>query len=227
MRTHHHRPNLKATTMLDIAAANAFATGKPPQDLVRYAIEGADGGAVVSTNFRPGEAVILHMCAQVQPDIPVLWVDHGYNTDDTYRFADQVIKQLGLNVQLFVPQRTRAHREAVAGALPDPDTPEHDELTKELKLEPFQRGLRALAPTVWLTAVRREQTAFRAGMTYFDQEQSGLIETPLVKVAPLLDWTEADMAAYLTQHKLPDETVYFDPTKVHGNRECGLHPGKG
>jgi phosphoadenosine phosphosulfate reductase len=39
------------------------------------------------------------------------------------------------------------------------------------------------------------------------------------------------MQAYLAEHGLPDERVYFDPTKVEGDRECGLHPnlfaGKG
>lgn len=212
--------------MLDIAAGNAIAAEADPPTIVRHAVQHAER-PVVSTNFRPGEAAILHMCVQARPDIPVLWVDHGYNTDDTYRFAEKLIDRLGLRVELFVPRRTRAHREAIDGGLPDPDTPAHDALTRELKLEPFRRGLRALSPDVWLTAVRRDQTAFRAGMQHFDHERSGLLDTPLVKVAPLLGWTEADVAAYLAAHDLPDETVYFDPTKVHGDRECGLHPGKG
>ena len=211
---------------IDIDAANAAASGKDPQEIVAQAIELADGGAVVSTNFRPGEAVILHMCSQAQPGIPVLWVDHGYNTEDTYRFAEDLIARLSLNVKLYVPRRTRAHREAISPALPDPDTPAHDALTNELKLEPFKRGLAELQPSVWLTAVRRDQTAFRAGMQHFGLEQSGLVDFPMIKAAPLLEWTEADIASYLSAHNLPDETVYFDPTKVHGNRECGLHPGK-
>jgi len=78
---------------------------------------------------------------------------------------------------------------------------------------------------VWLTAVRRDQTAFRSGMRHFDREQTGLVDYDLVKAAPLLDWTEQEVADYLAVHDLPDERVYFDPTKVHGDRECGLHPG--
>ena len=213
--------------MIDIDTANAFALGKDPQEIVRYAIEHADGLPLVSTNFRPGEAVILHMCVQVKPDLPVLWVDHGYNTEDTYRCAERIIDQLGLNVQLYTPRRTRAHREALQPDLPAKDTPEHDAFTRELKLEPFKRGLAELHPALWLTAVRREQTAFRAGMQVFEREATGLVDYDLAKVAPLLDWTGAQMAAYLEAHDLPDETVYFDPTKLDGDRECGLHPGKG
>jgi len=68
---------------IDIAKANAELRDKPALEIVRWAIAQANGRAIVSTNFRPYEAVILHLCVEVQPDIPVLWVDHGYNRPAT------------------------------------------------------------------------------------------------------------------------------------------------
>ena len=62
-----------------IAQANAALRAQSALDIVKWAIAQANGRAIVSTNFRPYEAVILHLATQVQPDIPVLWVDHGYN----------------------------------------------------------------------------------------------------------------------------------------------------
>lgn len=73
-----------------IAQANADLRGKSALDVVRWAIAQAGGRAIVSTNFRPYEAVILHLVTQVQPDIPVLWVDHGYNRPATYKHAEEV-----------------------------------------------------------------------------------------------------------------------------------------
>src|SRR5437773_13877 len=66
---------------------NAGLRRQTPLEIVRWAVARANGRAVVSTNFRPYEAVILHLCTQVQPDIPVLWVDHGYNRPATYQPA--------------------------------------------------------------------------------------------------------------------------------------------
>ncbi|HEX7569236.1 MAG TPA: phosphoadenylylsulfate reductase, partial [Verrucomicrobiae bacterium] len=57
-----------------ISKANAELRGKSPLEIIRWAIAQANGHAIVSTNFRPYEAVILHLVTQVQPDIPVLWV---------------------------------------------------------------------------------------------------------------------------------------------------------
>lgn len=191
--------------------------GNDPQALTRWAL-GLDQRAICTTNFRPFEAVILHMVTQVQPDIPIVWMDSGYNTEATYRFADDIAKRLSLNLSVYHPQRSRAHREALEGPTPTIDDPRHAAFTEEVKLEPFQRALRETAPEVWLTALRGEDTAQRAQMQPISINTNGLI-----KVAPVLHWTAKDMYQYLLRHDLPNNFDYFDPTKVEDKRECGLH----
>ena len=95
---------------------------------MRWAL-GLNKRAIVTTNFRPFEAVILHMVSQVQPDVPVIWMDNGYNTPATYQFADAVTQQLGLNLKIYLPLRSRAHREAVEGPTPALDDPRHAAFT--------------------------------------------------------------------------------------------------
>jgi 3'-phosphoadenosine 5'-phosphosulfate sulfotransferase (PAPS reductase)/FAD synthetase len=64
---------------------------------------------VAGRSFRrisgPYEAVMLHLAVQAQPDIPVLWVDHGYNRPATYRHADGQLRatRLGLNLKPYLP----------------------------------------------------------------------------------------------------------------------------
>src|SRR5438094_7435645 len=72
------RPVLFSMTNDQIAAWNAELRSKSPLEITRWAIAQAQGRAIVSTNFRPYEAAILHLCTQVEADSPVLWVDHGY-----------------------------------------------------------------------------------------------------------------------------------------------------
>ena len=201
---------------IDIAKINA-ELGRDSQGLVKWAL-GLGRPAIVTTNFRPFEAVILHMVTRVQPDVPVIWMDNGYNTEATYRFADEVTKQLQLNLRIFVPRRSRAHREAVEGPVPALDDPRHAAFTEEVKLEPFARALRETAPQVWFTALRATDTAVRAQMDAVSINPDGLI-----KVAPLLHWSSKDLYQYLVAHDLPNEFDYFDPTKDEDNRECGLH----
>ena len=191
--------------------------GRDAPALVRWAL-GLGQRAIVTTNFRPFEAVILHMVTRAQPDVPVVWMDNGYNTEATYRFAAEVTRQLKLNLQIYLPRRSRAHREALEGPAPALDDPRHAAFTEEVKLEPFARALRETAPKVWFTALRATDTAVRAAMEPVSINPDGLI-----KVAPLLHWSSKDLYEYCQAHGLPNNFDYVDPTKAEDNRECGLH----
>ncbi|MEG0447060.1 MAG: phosphoadenosine phosphosulfate reductase family protein, partial [Comamonas sp.] len=164
---------------VDLARINE-ELGHDAAALVRWAV-GLGLPNIVTTNFRPFEAVILHLLTQAQPDVPVVWMDNGYNTEATYRFADEVTEQLGLNLKIYLPRRSRAHREAVEGPTPALDDPRHAAFTEEVKLEPFARALRETAPKVWFTALRATDSAVRAQMEPVSINPDGLI-----KVAPLL-----------------------------------------
>lgn len=213
---------MSSWTPEQVAAANAELSGKSALEIVRWAIEQSQGHAIVSTNFRPYEAVLLHLAVQAQPDIPVLWVDHGYNRPATYRHAEELRELLKLDVRAYLPRTSAAHYDAMHGGAPEP-TPENEErikvFSKVMKLEPFQRGMRELAPTVWLTALRKVQNPNRADMEVVIADKT----FHTLKISPLLDWNDADMEAYLEEHHLPNEWDYFDPAKADDKRECGLH----
>jgi len=168
--------------------------------------------------------VLLHLCTQVQPDIPVLWSDHGYNRPATYRHAEQLKDLLKLNLQAYSPQMTVARYETLFGAVP---TPENEQALKQfsalMKLEPFQRGMRELAPTVWLTALRKVQNSGRANLDIVSHDAN----FGTLKVSPVFHLTDAEMETYLQQNNLPNEWDYFDPAKADEKRECGLHAAWG
>lgn len=207
---------MSAVRELDLAQVNA-RWGRDASALVEWAV-GLGQPTIVTTNFRPFEAVILHLVTRANPQVPVVWMDNGYNTEATYRFADEVTKQLGLNLKIYLPRRSRAHREAVEGATPALDDPRHAAFTAEVKLEPFARALRETAPQVWFTALRATDTAVRAQMDPVSVNPDGLI-----KVAPLLHWSSKDLYQYCEINGMPNNFDYVDPTKGEDQRECGLH----
>jgi len=207
------------STLPDLQEANQRLETASPADILQWGHEVSGGRIIISTNFRPFEAVLLHMAVQQIPDIPVLWVDHGYNTPSTYRCAEACREQLNLNVHLYIPARTAAHRDTVLGGIPTLDDEEtHDLFTEEVKLEPFRRGMAELKPVVWLTALRKVQNPNRETMDIASLTPDGVI-----KLCPVLSWTDEEMQAYIDEHNLPHEVNYYDPTKVLESRECGLH----
>jgi len=210
-----------------ISAWNEELRGKSPQEITLWAIDLAQttgGKAIVSTNFRPYEAVVLHLATRAQADIPVLWVDHGYNRPATYRHAEELKRLLGLNLRAYLPKITPAHRDAVDGPIPTPE--EEDKLKKFsalMKLEPFQRGMKELAPTIWITALRKVQNPNRAELDIVSADAN----FGSLKISPVFHLSDAEMEAYLAEHRLPNEWDYFDPAKADEKRECGLHAAWG
>lgn len=211
-------------TVNEISRANADLGSQSPREIIRWALAHSSNRAIVSTNFRPYEAVLLHLCVQERPDIPVLWVDHGYNRPATYRHAEHLRKMLHLNLKAYLPLISAAHRDAIFGGIPTvEDEGGLKQFSAQMKLEPFRRGMRELAPTVWITALRKTQNPGRAALDIVSEDKN----FGAIKVNPVLNWTDAEMDDYLRRHNLPIEWDYFDPAKSDEKRECGLHAAWG
>ena len=188
-----------------------------PQEIMKWVFEQRKK-AIVTTSFGPFSAVMLHLATSIKPDVPVIWVDTGYNTLETYTYAEKLIQDLNLNIEVFIPEMTAARRNALMNGIPSVDNELHAEFTRQVKLEPFQRMMQSVQPDYWLTAIRRDETEFRKTLDVFSKGPGGIS-----KVAPFLNWTEVDMEGYLYEHDLPQVGKYRDPTKVEEHRECGLH----
>lgn len=202
--------------IMNLEKINKELENKSPREVVDWAISFAKK-PLITTNFRPYEVAILKAVTEVKKDIKVIWCDTGYNTLQTYKHAEEIIKKLSLNINLYTPKQTVAHRNAVLG-VPAIDNPKHTIFTEQVKLEPFARAMKEHQPDVWFTNLRKGQTAFRNSIDIVSVSKDGII-----KVSPFYNWTDEQLDAYLKEKGLPNEFIYFDPTKVESNRECGLH----
>jgi phosphoadenosine phosphosulfate reductase len=201
---------------MNLEEINKQLQGKSPEEIILWAISIAQK-PIITTNFRPYEVAILKAVTAVKKDIPVVWCDTGYNTPQTYKHAEEIIDKLQLNIQLYVPKQTAAHRDIVLG-IPKIEDPKHAIFTAQVKLEPFFRALEEQQPDVWFTNLRNGQTDFRNSINIVSKSKEGVL-----KVSPFYNWSDKDLDGYLIEKGLPNEFTYFDPTKVESNRECGLH----
>ncbi len=209
-------PSVQPLESASLLALGPEFVGLDPVAIVRHALAHARR-PLLSTNFRPRAAALLHLMTRVIPDIPVVWVDSGYNTAATYEFAEEVTKRLKLNLQVYTPKVTSARRHTLDGGVPTLEDAGHARFTQEVKLEPFERALRELAPDLWFTGIRAEQTDFRKSLGVVSKGPFGT-----TRVAPFFALSSLDLEDYLHEHGLPDNDDYHDPTKVLERRECGL-----
>jgi len=172
---------------------------------------------ILSTSFGHNSAVLLKIVTDIAPKIPVVWVDTGYNTEETYQHCEELQSLLNLNLRIYHPIRSVAHRTAL-GVNPEPEDPGYDKFVNEIKLEPFKRALAELKPSYWITGIREEETEHRRSLGIQSKAPNGI-----KKIAPLFYWEEVDLIDFAVKHKLPLVANYQDIAKQNASRECGLH----
>jgi len=203
---------------LDFDAVNKTLRDATAGEAVAWAL-GLGRRAVATTSMGRNAAVMLHLVSQVDKSVPTIWVDTGYNLRDTYVVAERLIRDLEVNIQVYSPIMTSERRNALMGGIPTVDEEErHREFTRQVKLEPFERALKDFQPDIWLTGIRRGETEHRKTLDIVSTDGRGI-----VKVAPIFYWSDEEVEDYMERFDLPTCKHYFDPTKVHDGRECGLH----
>jgi phosphoadenosine phosphosulfate reductase len=209
---------------------------------VAWALERFRPEIMLSTSFGVQSAVLLHMVTQQWSDIPVVMVDTQYLFPETYRFADELTSRLKLNLKVYRPQISAAWQEAREGKLWEHGVDGIEQYNQTNKVEPMQRAIRELGARGWITGLRRQQAKSRKEVGVLQKQGE------LVKIQPIIDWTDKMVYEYLKKHDLPYhplwEQGYVSLGDVHTTRpltanmteeetrflglkrECGLHIGE-
>ena len=207
-----------AEPLFDLAEANQECRDASPVDILTKALKAAKN-PIISTSFSAYSAVLLHMAQAIHPGITVVWCDTGFNTAATYRFVDQLLKRLDIRLKIYHPDVSAMHLQVRYNGVPEVGTLEHEHFANTVKLEPFARAFKELKPDLWINGMRREETAFRKTQNIFTWDA----RRSTTKVAPTFYSTSSTLVDYLSEHQLPSELEYNDPTKPEEHLECGLH----
>ena len=101
----------------ELAVINRELAESSPEDVVRWALS-TGLRPFLSTSFGPQAAVMLDIVSSVDPTVPVVWIDTGYNLRDTYEVAEKLMQRLPLNMQVYTP-RMSAERSAASCSMVD------------------------------------------------------------------------------------------------------------
>ena len=183
-----------------------------PKEVIEWAVAHHGKRLVVSTSFGATSAVMLHLVSEFAPGTPIICVDTGYLFPETYRFAEDLIQRLSLDERFYSASMSAARQEALYGNLWEQGEEGVTRYLQINKVEPMQRALNQLDASGWIAGLRAEQTQHRAGLRRID------LQDGRVKIHPILDWTSADMDAYMAEHELP-----YHPMVGQGYRSIGDH----
>ena len=222
-----------------LAAVNESLERMHAAARVQWAIEQLPERHALSSSFGAQAAVSLHLVASALPDVPVILVDTGYLFPETYRFVDDLVLRLRLNLKVYQPRVSPAWLEARHGRLWEQGVEGIDRYNDLRKGEPMQRALAELGVGTWFAGLRRDQSRTRTSVQPLEYRDGRW------KVHPIVDWSDRQVFQYLKRHDLPYHPLWHqgyvsigdwhttrtlaeagdaEATRFFGlKRECGIH----
>jgi phosphoadenosine phosphosulfate reductase len=188
----------------ELIARNIAFEDAHPREIVRWALEEAGWERVaIASAFQAEGTVVMHLATQIRPDIPILFLETGFQFAETLAFKEQLTEALALNVVDLVGERTVAQQETAEGPRLYETNPER--CCEMNKVRPMFEALRGL--DAWMTAFRRDSSPTRAAAPFVEQYELEPART-IVKINPVAAWTRDDTWRYLRDHDLPHNPLY-------------------
>ena len=220
-----------------LARLNSELRQASAQEILRAAITREwPGGLTYVSSFGAESVVMLALIAEVDPSLPIVFIDTGMHFPQTLDYKDEVIARLGLTgVREITPNETERKVLDPKNMLWKTDADACCALRKVRPLEPALEGFGA-----WITGRKRFHGGARMSLPVFEHADGRY------KVNPLANWTQADVDAYLKEKDLPRHPLVSqgypsigcwpctqpaaDPSDPRSGRwagqnktECGLH----
>jgi phosphoadenosine phosphosulfate reductase len=173
--------------------------------LFMWALANHGDRAAIVTSFQDTGCVMIDKMSKVAAGMRVLTVDTLRLHDETYAHMDAMEARYG-SIERFTPAPARLKKMvAQHGEYLFFDSKAKQEYCCTIrKTEPNQRALESV--DVWFTGLRRDHSSFRVDTPKAQYVEQG--ERSILKVAPLVDWDQARIDAYVAENDVPKNVLY-------------------
>ena len=197
-------------TAADAADYVARFSGVSAQDMLRELLTAELKGRIAAvSSFGAESAVLLHMIAEVDRDVPVVFTNTQKMFGETLAYRDELAERLGFtDLRVFRPDPRLLRMKDDKGLRWSYDP---DGCCDLRKVEPLRRAL--LPFDAWISGRKGFQASTRRAMPRFEEDDGRL------KINPLSAWTKADLDAYFAEHELPRH-----PLEAQGYPSIGCAP---
>lgn len=166
--------------------------------------------AIVS-NYGPGTLVVLHYAVELDPTIPVLHLDTGFEFPETTELGRRLEDHYGIRILRIRPDLSPQEQAQKYGDHlyhVDPDF-----CCYLRKVEPLDKALKNY--DAWVSGIRRSQSETRRNVRVV--EWDGRRE--MVKLNPLAHWSHEEVWNFIREHAIP-----YNPLHDVGYPSIGCMP---
>lgn len=199
-----------------IQELNARFEKKTPQEVLSFFLHEYKGRIALSSSLGIEDQALTHMVCNIDHSAKVFTLDTGRLFPETYSLIDNTNKHFGINIEVYFPESGRVEEMVrTKGINLFYDSIEsRKECCKVRKIEPLKRAFQNL--DVWICGLRKDQsiTRFYSSMVEWDEANG------LVKINPLINWTEKMVWEYIRIHHIPYNELHDKGFPSIGCQPC-------
>ena len=161
------------------------------------------------------DQVITKMIAEIRKETKIFTLDTGRLFPETYDLIDRTNSRFKIKLDVYFPdyQEVESMVKKKGINLFYKSIENRKECCNVRKMLPLARAMKGL--DIWITGLRREQSITRTDMQIVEWDKNNNI----LKLNPLINWTEENVWAYIDQHNVP-----YNPLHKKGFPSIGCLP---
>ena len=163
----------------------------------------------IATSGQPTDTAIVAFAVKAGVTKPRVYTTDTHRLfPETYAYYETLEKFFKIKIERFMPPEKELSKMVEQhGEFLFFDSREKQEYCCHVrKVLPNQLALQTM--DVWITGLRRDQSASRAQLPRMEIIEVGEGKRPVLKVNPLLDWTEQKVEEYLKANKIPNHPLF-------------------
>ena len=179
----------------EIAALADRFEDRTAQEILAWSAERFEGRVVLTCSWQRQSSVLVDMLWRIGAQVRIVELDTGLLFPETHATRNRLIERYAVEVETIHPLHTVDQQAAAEG--PALWTREPDRCCSLRKVEPMGRAMAGM--DAWITGIRRSQSVTRRGARAVELDAG----RGLVKIQPLVGWSDEDVTAYLYLHDVP------------------------
>lgn len=162
------------------------------------------------------DQVLTEIICSVSPKTEIFTLDTGRLFPETYDLIDLTSKKYKKPIKIYFPDSKEVEKMvAEKGVNLFYDSIENRKLCCGIrKIQPLKRALKGL--DAWITGLRREQSVTRTNLNIVEWDEAN----QLIKVNPLINWTEDDVWNYINKKNIPYNKLHKKGFASIGCQPC-------
>ena len=194
------------------------------QEVVGYFLKAYQGRIALSSSLSIEDQTLTDIIVTQDKNTRIFTLDTGRLFPETYQLIEKTNMTYGIKIEVFFPdyhEVQRMVREEGINLFYNSVESRH-RCCQIRKLEPLKRAFQGL--DVWICGLRREQSITRQNMQAVEWDEMH----QLIKVNPLISWTEQQVWDYIKMHSVPYNKLHDRGYPSIGCEPCtrAVQPGE-